>query len=242
MFTIENRLAQIHARIATACGTYGRNPSEITLLAVSKTVSSNCISQAFAAGQVAFGENYIQEALQKMQALSNEIEKKSLIWHCIGAIQSNKSKWVAQYFDWAHTIDSLKIAQRLSAQRDAVLAPLQVCLQVNIDKGANKSGIAPEQALDLALAVAKLPQLRLRGLMAIPEPSASFEAQKAVHLQTQQLHATIRAQLPCEVAAQFDTLSIGMSDDLEAAVAAGSTMLRIGTALFGQRDSTARTL
>ena len=199
---------------------------EVTLLAVSKTFGADAVRAAAAAGQRAFGENYIQEGVEKIAALRD----LGLMWHCIGPIQSNKTRLVAEHFDWVHTVDRLKIAERLSAQRPADRPPLNVCIQVNIDGGANKSGVAPGDALALARAVAALPQLKLRGLMSIPEIAPDFEAARAVHASARALFDQLNAD-----GLGLDTLSMGMSDDLEAAIAAGSTMVRIGTAIFGSR-------
>lgn len=232
MTTISNNLQGVRARIATACARVGRATDSVTLLAVSKTWGPEAVREAFAQGQTRFGENYIQEALDKMAVLRD----LPLEWHCIGPIQSNKSRLVAEHFDWAHTIDRLKIAQRLSEQRPAHLPHLQVCLQVNVDEAATKSGIRPEEVLALAIQVARLPRLCLRGLMVIPEPASDFEGQLVVHRQTKALFDAIAAaNLPG--AERFDTLSMGMTGDLEAAVAAGSSMVRVGTAIFGGRSA-----
>ena len=226
MTTISDKLQSVHARIAAACGAAGRPVTDVTLLAVAKTFGPEAVREAHAAGQRAFGENYIQEAVEKAQLLAD----LGLEWHCIGPIQSNKTRLVAAHFDWVHTVDRLKIAQRLSEQRPEGRPPLQVCLQVNIDGGAAKAGVAPGEALALAREVAQLPRLRLRGLMTIPEPAEQFEAQLAVHRKTQALYEDLRAAgLP------LDTLSMGMTADLEAAIHAGSTMVRVGTAIFGGR-------
>jgi hypothetical protein len=226
MTTIGHNLHTVQGRIAAACAAAQRRPEEVTLLAVSKTFGADAVRQAHAAGQRAFGENYIQEAVDKMA----QLEGLPLEWHCIGPIQSNKTRLVAQHFDWAHTVDRLKIAQRLSEQRPEGRAPLSVCIQVNIDGGPSKSGVPSGEALDLAREVAQLPNLRLRGLMTIPEPCEGFHAQKAVHERAAELFRQLRgAGLP------VDTLSMGMSADLEAAIAAGSTMVRVGTAIFGNR-------
>jgi PLP dependent protein len=226
MTTIAKNLQSVHQRIARACEAAGRDVNEVTLLAVSKTFGPDAVREAFSAGQTAFGENYIQEAVEKIAALAD----LPLQWHCIGPIQSNKTRWVAAHFDWAHTIDRLKIAQRLSEQRRADQPPLQVCIQVNIDGGPTKAGVSPEAVPALAQEVAQLPRLTLRGLMTIPEPAADFAGQKAVHLRARALFDRLRADgLP------IDTLSTGMTADLEAAVATGSTMVRIGTAIFGAR-------
>ncbi len=178
MTTIPNNLQRVHERIAAACAGAQRPVNEVTLLAVSKTFGPEAVREAFSAGQTAFGENYIQEAVEKMALLQD----LPLQWHCIGPIQSNKTRLVAANFHWAHTVDRLKIAQRLSEQRPEGMAPLQVCIQVNIDGGASKAGVSPGEALSLAREVARLPGLTLRGLMTIPEPAIDFAAQKAVHL------------------------------------------------------------
>jgi pyridoxal phosphate enzyme (YggS family) len=226
MTTIRYNLQTVHDRIAQACARAHREVNEITLLAVSKTFGPEAVREAHAAGQRAFGENYIQEAVEKMALLAD----LPLEWHCIGPIQSNKTRLVAQHFDWAHTVDRLKIAQRLSEQRPEGRPPLQVCIQVNIDGGPTKSGVAPGEVADLAREVAALPGLRLRGLMTIPEPAADFDAQKEVHERTTELLRALRAD-----GLDLDTLSMGMTADLEAAIAAGSTLVRVGTAIFGGR-------
>ncbi len=225
---IGDDLQQVRNRIERACAAEGRDAAGVRLLAVSKTFGPEAVREAFAAGQRAFGENYVQEGLDKIEALPDL--RAELEWHCIGPLQSNKTRPVAAHFDWVHSIDRLKIAERLSAQRSAHLPPLNVCLQVNVDGGANKSGVAPEEALALARAVAALPQLRLRGVMAIPEPASDFAAQRELCLRARAVYDAIRA-----AGIALDTLSLGMSADLEAAVSAGSTMVRIGTAIFGGR-------
>jgi PLP dependent protein len=226
MTTIAENLQSVRQRIVRACEAAGRDVNEITLLAVSKTFAPDAVREAFSAGQRAFGENYIQEAVDKLEALRD----LPLQWHCIGPIQSNKTRWVAAHFDWAHTVDRLKIAQRLSEQRRADQPPLQVCIQVNIDGGPTKAGVAPGEVAALAREVAQLPRLALRGLMTIPEPAPDFAGQKAVHRRAKALFDQLRAD-----GLALDTLSMGMTADLEAAVAAGSTMVRIGTAIFGSR-------
>lgn len=228
MTTIADNLQTVRSRIAAACAQAQRPVTDVTLLAVSKTFGPQAVREAHAAGQTAFGENYIQEAVEKMALLDD----LPLQWHCIGPIQSNKTRLVAAHFDWAHTVDRLKIAQRLSEQRPEALPPLSVCLQVNIDGGPTKAGVAPGEALALARDVASLPRIRLRGLMTIPEPAADFAAQKALHLRARALFDELR-----EAGLALDTLSMGMTADLEAAIAAGSTMVRVGTAIFGGRPA-----
>lgn len=226
MTMIADNLQKVRTRIATACNTHGRPPEAVTLLAVSKTFGPQAVREAFAAGQTAFGENYIQEAVDKIVALAD----LPLEWHCIGPIQSNKTRLVAEHFDWAHSVDRLKIAQRLSEQRPKGTAPLNVCIQVNIDGGPTKAGVAPEDALALAQAVVALPNVRLRGIMTIPEPAIDFEAACAVHMRARALFDALNA-----AGLVLDTLSMGMTGDLEAAIASGSTMVRVGTAIFGGR-------
>ena len=238
MSTLQDNLRAVQSRISAACADCGRDPSEVTLLAVSKTFPADAVQEVASCGQQDFGENYIQEGVDKITFLQsganpNANPKASLIWHCIGPIQSNKTKYVAEFFSWAHTVDRLKIAQRLNDQRPAQLPPLNICLQVNIDGGATKSGIAPEEVLALANQVSQLPRLVLRGLMTIPDPVEGFEAQVALHAQVRALFDKVRAELKLP---NFDTLSMGMTADLEAAIHAGSTMVRVGTAIFGKRD------
>lgn len=232
MTTIEDNLQQVRGRIATACARADRDVNAVTLLAVSKTFGPDAVLQALAAGQRAFGENYIQEGVEKILALRETRPDAAIEWHCIGPIQSNKTRLVAAHFDWVQSVDRLKIAQRLSEQRPTGMAPLQVCLQVNVDGGATKSGVTPAELSALAEAVASLPHLRLRGLMCIPEPADSFEAQRAVFLQARALFDGLNAR-----GFRLDTLSMGMSDDLEAAVAAGSTLVRVGRSVFGSRTA-----
>ena len=234
MTTIEANLQTQRERVARACQRAGRDVTAVTLLAVSKTFDAEAVAQAVAAGQLAFGENYIQEGVDKIQALRTSHANVPLVWHCIGPIQSNKTRLVAEHFDWVQSVDRLKIAQRLSEQRPEGLAPLQVCLQVNVDSGANKSGVPPEALPELAQAVAALPRLRLRGLMCIPEPAPDFEAQRELFLRCKVLFDGLQQSgLP------VDTLSMGMSDDLEAAVAAGATLVRVGRGIFGARPAKA---
>ena len=226
MTTIADNLQQVRQRMLQACQHAGRLPDSVHLLAVSKTFGPDAVAQAHAAGQVAFGENYIQEAVEKITTLAH----LPLEWHCIGPIQSNKTRLVATHFDWAHTVDRLKIAQRLSEQRPEGLAPLNVCIQVNIDGGATKAGVAPEAALELAQQIAVLPNLRLRGLMCIPEPAPDFVAACAVFMRARALFDALN-----QAGLGLDTLSMGMSADLEAAVQSGSTQVRVGSAIFGNR-------
>ncbi len=230
MTTIRNNLQTVRARIAAACAGSHREVNDVTLLAVSKTFGPEAVREAHAAGQLAFGENYIQEAVEKMALLAD----LPLQWHCIGPIQSNKTRLVAQHFDWAHAVDRLKIAQRLSEQRPEGKPPLSVCIQVNVDGGASKSGVAPDEVAGLAREMVQLPALRLRGLMTIPEPASGFDAQLQVHARAAALFRQLQAEgLP------LDTLSMGMTADLEAAIAAGSTLVRVGTAIFGRRPRAA---
>lgn len=235
MTTIANNLQQVLAAIAQACAAAGRDPAGVRLLAVSKTFGADAVLQAVAAGQRDFGENYVQEGVDKIAAVWAALPDVVLQWHCIGPLQSNKTRPVAEHFDWVHTVDRLKIAERLSAQRPANLPPLQVCIQVNIDGGPTKSGVAPADALALARDVAKLPRLALRGLMAIPDHAPQFEAQLAVHTRARRLFDEIAALREPGLEA-FDTLSLGMTADLEAAIRAGSTMVRVGTGIFGGRS------
>jgi pyridoxal phosphate enzyme (YggS family) len=224
--SVSANLAQVRKRIELASLAVGRAADAVKLLAVSKTMPAQAVREAHLAGQLAFGENYIQEAVDKMASLAD----LPLEWHCIGPIQSNKTKLVADNFAWVHSIDRLKIAERLSAQRPAHLPALQVCLQVNVDGGSNKSGVAPTELMALAQAVAKLPQLQLRGIMTIPEPAENEAAARAVHRQAKALFDSLNV-----AGLKLDTLSMGMTGDLEAAIAEGSTCVRVGTAIFGQR-------
>jgi len=230
MATIASRLQQVRLRIERACAAAGRTAGGVTLLAVSKSCPAGRLREAHAAGQSAFGENYVQEALAKIELLADL--RPAAEWHLIGPLQSNKTRAVAERFDWVHSVDRLKLAERLSAQRPPHLAPLQVCLQVNVSGEASKSGLAPAEVPDVARAVARLPGLRLRGLMAIPEPTGDVAAQRESHRALRELlHALQRDGLA------LDTLSMGMSADLEAAIAEGATMVRVGTAIFGARDA-----
>ena len=223
---------EVRDRIARAARACGRDPDAVRLLAVSKTFGVDAIRTIAACGQRDFGENYIQEGVDKIRLLQTEPATAALVWHCIGPIQSNKTRLVAEHFDWVHSVDRLKIAQRLSEQRPDQLPPLQVCLQVNIDGGETKSGVAPDRLMELAQAVAALPRLRLRGLMTIPDPASTDAAMLAVHQRTAALWRQLQAQLPDLT---LDVLSMGMTADLELAIEAGSTMVRVGTAIFGRR-------
>ncbi|QNP50095.1 YggS family pyridoxal phosphate-dependent enzyme [Diaphorobacter aerolatus] len=239
MTTISNNLHRVREQIANACERAGRPVADVGLLAVSKTFAAAAVREAAEAGQRRFGENYIQEAVEKMTEVAGFGLPERLEWHCIGPIQSNKTRLVAEHFDWAHTVDRLKIAQRLSEQRPESLPPLMVCIQVNIDGGANKSGVAPQEAAELARAAAALPRIVVRGLMCIPEPADGFDAQLAVHRRARQLFDEMAAQRIPGLDG-FDTLSMGMTDDLAAAVAAGSTLVRVGSGIFGRRQTAAR--
>jgi pyridoxal phosphate enzyme (YggS family) len=230
MTSLQEKLHVVQQRIATQCAASGRDPQTVQLLAVSKTFALSAVLEAHRAGQKHFGENYIQEGVEKITACRARPDCGHLVWHCIGPIQSNKTRLVATHFDWVHTVDRLKIAQRLSEQRPPDMPPLHICIQVNIDGGVNKAGVAPADALELARQVAALPRLRLRGLMTIPEPAADYAGALAVHQAAKDLWDRMRA---CGL--ELDTLSMGMSADLEAALAAGSTMVRVGSALFGSR-------
>ena len=230
MGTIGNNLQEVKRRIAEATHAAGRSANSVTLMAVSKTFGADCVREAFAAGQRQFGENYVQEGLAKIAALADL--RSQVEWHLIGPLQSNKTRAVAESFDWVHSVDRLKIAERLAEQRPYSLLPMQLCLQVNVSGEASKSGLAPGEVPALARAVAALPRerVRLRGLMAIPEPAADFDAQRASHRRLRELLQALNVE-----GLALDTLSMGMSSDLEAAVAEGSTMVRVGTAIFGQR-------
>lgn len=227
MSGLSGRLQNLVTRIARAAFDAGRDPAGIRLLAVSKTWPAESVREAAAAGQQAFGENYVQEGVAKVETLAD----LKLEWHFIGPLQSNKTRPVANSFAWVHSIDRLKIAQRLSEQRDVFLPPLQVCIQVNVSGEASKSGVSPAELPDLARAVAALPRLKLRGLMTIPEPTSDVALQRSRFAMLRQLMEQLRAD-----GLELDTLSMGMSDDLEAAIAEGSTMVRVGTAIFGSRN------
>lgn len=225
MPTITQRLKQIRSQISDAELACNRQPGSVLLLAVSKTKPAEDIAAAYQAGQRHFGENYLQEALRKQQ----ELGAYDITWHFIGPIQSNKTKPLAMHFDWVHSIDSLKIAKRLSEQRPPHLPPLNICLQVNISDEASKSGITLDELPQLCEQVAKLPNLKLRGVMAIPAPQDDFEQQRQPYKTLYQAVANLKRS-------ELDTFSFGMTGDLKAAIAEGSTIVRIGTALFGERD------
>jgi len=230
MNDIAHNLAQVRDKISAAATRCGRASEEITLLAVSKTKPASAIAEAIDAGHRAFGENYVQEGVDKIRYFQEQ-GNTGLQWHFIGPLQSNKSRLVAEHFDWCHTVDRLRIASRLNDQRPAEMPELNVLIQINISDENSKSGIALAELDALAADVAALPRLTLRGLMAIPAPESSYERQFAVAQQMAVAFEALKARY-----ATVDTLSLGMSDDMEAAIAAGSTMVRIGTAIFGARD------
>jgi hypothetical protein len=229
--SISARLDQVRQAIAAAARDAARPQESVLLIAVSKTFGPDAIIAAAGAGQRAFGENYLQEALDKMTAVRSTRPDLMLEWHFIGPIQSNKTRPIAENFDWVHAVDREKIAQRLSDQRPAHLLPLQICLQVNVSGEDSKSGVSPDELLPLARAVSAMPHLQLRGLMAIPEPTEDPERQRGPFVLLRQLAQQLR-----EAGIETDTLSMGMSADMGAAIAEGATMVRIGTAIFGQRD------
>jgi pyridoxal phosphate enzyme (YggS family) len=228
MATIKDKLQETTTRIESACAKASRPVHSVTLLAVSKTFSATAVREAHAAGLRRFGENYVQEGLAKIEELADL--RSQIEWHLIGPLQSNKTRSVAEAFDWVHSVDRLKTAQRLSDQRPAGMTPLNICIQVNISGEASKSGATPAELPELARAVAALPNLRLRGLMAVPEPAADAQAQRAPHRALAQLQAGL-----VESGLALDTLSMGMSADLEAAILEGATLVRVGTAIFGGR-------
>ncbi len=235
MRAIHDNLQAVQGRIARAAAAAGREPRAVTLLAVSKTHPAALIEQALAAGQRAFGENYVQEALEKMDALAADIGEeraRALEWHLIGPLQSNKTRIVAGRFHWVHSVESEKIARRLSEQRPGGMPALNVLIQVNVSGEASKSGVAPAQVPHLAAVISSLPNLKLRGLMSIPEPTGDVQTQRARFCGLRKLLAQLQKQH-----STLDTLSMGMSDDMEAAIAEGATMVRIGSAIFGERRS-----
>ncbi len=229
--SIAKNLEQVKASIAEAATLAGRSPSSVALLAVSKTFRPDAVINAADAGQQAFGENYLQEALDKQKAVQSMRPDLALEWHFIGPIQSNKTRPVAEHFSWAHAVDREKIARRLSEQRPTGLPPLNICLQVNVSGEASKSGVAPDELPALAQAVATLPNLILRGLMAIPEPANDYESQRKPFALLRELQQQL-----AEMGIVTDTLSMGMTTDMQAAIAEGATIVRIGTAIFGRRD------
>lgn len=228
MENIAENLLKTRARIDAAEQKYGRPAGSVSLLAVSKTHPVNTVQMALIAGQHHFGENYLQEALEKIEALP----QTDLIWHFIGPIQTNKTRQLAEHFHWVHSVDRFKVAKRLSESRPLHLTPLNVCIQVNISGESTKSGVAPEQVAELARQILPLPGLKLRGLMVIPAPQTGFESQRVAFRQTRLLLQELN-----DSGLQLDTLSMGMSDDLEAAIAEGATLVRIGTAIFGSRQT-----
>ena len=228
MATIEHNLHEVRRRIARACAAAARSEQSVTLLVVGKTFPAADLRTAFDAGARCFGENYVAEALDKISALADLRER--IEWHLIGPLQANKTRAVAEHFDWVHAVDRLKIAQRLSEQRPAHLPPLQLCLQVNISGEASKSGLGVDEVPATAHAVAALPRVQLRGLMAIPAPAADPAAQRKPHARLRELLTQLQRQ-----GLALDTLSMGMTGDLEAAIAEGSTLVRVGTAVFGAR-------
>lgn len=231
MSTIAHKLQAVDATIHAALKAAGRDAGAVKLLAVSKTFPAEAVLEAIAAGQHAFGENYLQEALDKIAAVAAALPSAQVEWHFIGPIQSNKTRPIAASFAWVHTVERLKIAQRLSEQRPAGLPPLNVCLQVNISGEASKSGATPEELPELAREVALLPNLKLRGLMAIPEPETDVAKQRAAFARVRELAEQLRAG-----GIELDTLSMGMSADMAAAIAEGATIVRVGSAIFGARN------
>ncbi|MED5617306.1 YggS family pyridoxal phosphate-dependent enzyme [Janthinobacterium sp. P210005] len=231
MSTIEQNLQAVRDSIAQAALEAQRAPGDVTLLAVSKTFGADAVLAAMHAGQAAFGENYLQEALDKISAVKLALPQGAPVWHFIGPIQSNKTRPIAEHFDWVHTVEREKIAARLSEQRPAGLPDLNICLQVNISGEASKSGVTPADLPALAHAVAQLPRLRLRGLMAIPEPETDVDLQRAAFAQLRALYDQLKAD-----GLALDTLSMGMSADLRAAVLEGATIVRVGSAIFGSRN------
>lgn len=231
MSSISNNLQAVHQAIATAADAVSRDVHAIILLAVSKTFGIDAVIDAAAAGQRAFGENYVQEAVDKISAAKTQAPTLDLEWHFIGPIQSNKTRLIAEHFDWVHSVDREKIARRLSEQRPPDLPPLNLCLQVNSSGEASKSGVSIDAAIEVARAISRLPNVRLRGLMAIPEPTDDVGLQRAAFAQIRRLFdQCIDAGLP------MDTLSMGMSADLSAAIAEGATIVRVGSAIFGKRN------
>jgi len=232
---IQANLQNVRLGIKLACEKFGRDPDHVALLAVSKTKPVSMIASAIALGQTHFGENYLQDALTKIEVIKGQTKPPKPIWHYIGAIQSNKTRPIAEHFDWVHTVSSHKIAKRLSDQRPSHMQPLNILLQVNIDAEPTKSGVKPEQLLELIQTILELPGIQLRGLMAIPAPASEFELQRAPFKALGDLKQQCIAELGSELQG-FDQLSMGMTGDLDAAIAEGATWLRIGTAIFGERN------
>ena len=231
MTTIASNLQAVREAIASSAAAAGRSADEVALLAVSKTFPAEAIREAFEAGQRRFAESYVQEALPKIEALKD----LGIEWHFIGPIQGNKTRHIAEHFAWAHSVDRLKIAERLADQRPAGMPPLQLCLQVNISGENSKSGAAPDEVLELAKTVAKLPNLVLRGLMAVPAPNVDVALQRAAFAELRRLHEMLKGE-----GLNPDTLSMGMSDDFASAIAEGATIVRIGSAIFGRRNYSER--
>ena len=227
---VADALAAVRERIAAAERHFERVPGSVALVAVAKTKPASLVREAWEAGQRQFGENFVQEAVEKLDTLSVLSGPGGIEWHFVGALQANKSRVVAERFDWVHTVDRIRIARRLSDQRPAWLPPLNVCLQINVSGESSKSGVPVDEAPELASAVAELPRLRLRGLMTIPRPCTGFDEQRTALRPLVEAYERLRAD-----GLGLDTLSMGMTDDLEAAVAEGTTMVRIGTAVFGPR-------
>lgn len=233
MTSIADNISAVQQRVQDALQEAGRQRDSLLLLAVSKTQPATAIAAAHAAGLCAFGENYLQEGELKIDQLAGSID--DLQWHFIGPLQSNKTRRAAELFDWVHSVDRLKIAERLAAHRPSDKPPLNICLQVNIDREPNKSGLLAEQLAEVANAVLQLPGLRLRGLMAIPQPRSDCAGQRATFAAVRTLYEQLNASLPALSAAPLDTLSMGMSGDLEAAIAEGATIVRVGSDIFGAR-------
>ncbi|EKL9831721.1 YggS family pyridoxal phosphate-dependent enzyme [Vibrio alginolyticus] len=231
MSSIQQNIEHITSQIRYDEQKCGRTPESVQLLAVSKTKPVEAILEAYQAGQTAFGENYVQEGVSKVQHFAEHYPDNRIEWHFIGPIQSNKSRLVAEHFDWVHTIDRTKIAQRLNEQRPSELKPLQVLIQVNTSGETSKSGVTEAEVFELAELISRLPNLTLRGLMSIPANVSDYESQLREFQKLATLKQTLEAQFP-----EIDTLSMGMSGDMTAAIEAGSTMVRIGTAIFGARD------
>ena len=227
---VADSLAAVRERIAAAERRFDRAPGSVALVAVAKTRPASLIREAWEAGQLRFGENFVQEAVEKLDTLSGLSGPGGIEWHFVGALQANKSRTVAERFEWVHTVDRIRIARRLSDQRPAWLPPLNVCLQVNVSEESSKSGVRIDEVADLASAVAELPRLRLRGLMTIPRPRTGLDEQRAALRPLAEAYERLRGD-----GLALDTLSMGMTGDLEAAVAEGATMVRIGTAVFGPR-------